>query len=65
MTVLRDLGFEVCLLFLIKDCLADPQFYLPGAVDMLLGAEIFFNILAAECGSCPSMLRFIKPVLAG
>lgn len=32
----------------IKDSLADPRFHNPGTVDVLLGAEIFFDILQQE-----------------
>lgn len=32
----------------IYDCLADPQFHIPGAVDILLGAEVFFDALSTE-----------------
>jgi len=31
--------------------LADPQFGKPGKIDILLGAEHYFNIMQAECMS--------------
>jgi len=32
----------------IKDKLADPNFHVPGNIDLLLGSEIFFDILGNE-----------------
>lgn len=32
----------------IKQKLADPQFYVPGSIDILLGAEVFYTILGKK-----------------
>jgi len=43
--------------------LADPQFGKPGKIDILLGAEHYFNIMRAECMSLrngPPKLQNIK-----
>lgn len=49
----------------VRSRLADPQFYVPGPIDILIGTEIFFDIHGNEKLDSLIVRHFTIPILVG